>query len=258
MTLDTEHQLAVQIEALERAMPDRLADISHELRTPLTTIAGFVELLRDQDAGPLTPEQQRMLATVDRNTAKLWQVIENILTLAKIESHAFKTTRCPVNLAPLTAQAVAAVQSHAAAKGLTVTAECGAGSVTVRGDPTQLDRLITSLLFNAVGFTPPAGRVLARCDSDGIAALLSVTSTSASGEVQQPASPLPPPPPGDEADPGPGLGLALCRTIVANHGGGLTLTSQKRRGTTVTVRIPLAGAHSADPEPDDDAMGCVA
>jgi signal transduction histidine kinase len=228
---------------VDQVKSDFLATVSHELRTPLTSIAGYIEILRDQDAGPLTQSQARMLETVDRNTARLRHLIEDVLTLSKIESGAFKTMMQPVSLAGVVVADVTTLQPTAAAKGLTFTWLDPDHGLVVNGDPGQLDRLVMNLLTNAVKFTPEGGSVGVSVECEGTMAVLRVTDTG----IGIPAS--------EQKElfnrffrasnavelsiPGSGLGLAIVRTIVANHHGELEVTSHESKGTTVTVRIPL-------------------
>jgi signal transduction histidine kinase len=237
------NRLAGKPEALDRATSAFLATVSHELRTPLTSIAGNVEMLRDQDAGPLTPAQAKMLATVDRNTARLWRLIEDVLTVSKIESGAFRTAMQPVSVADVVTSVVAALQPEAASRGLALTAGCAGGTMTVRGDRGQLGRLLGNLLSNALKFTPRGGRVEVTAGTDGAMAVLTVRDTGIGipaadrdrlfGRFFRASNAV------DQSIPGAGMGLVIARTIVANHGGELDLQSALRAGTTVTVRIPL-------------------
>jgi two-component system phosphate regulon sensor histidine kinase PhoR len=246
---ETENHLVKELRAVDQVKSDFLATVSHELRTPLTSIAGYIEILRDQDAGPLTPSQDRMLDTVDRNTARLRHLIEDLLTLSKIESGAFKTMMQPVSLAGVVVADATALQPLAAAKGLTFAWLDPDHGLVVNGDPGQLDRLVTNLLSNAVKFTPEGGSVAISLECEGKAAVLRVTDTGigipendqkelftrffrASNAVER-------------SIPGTGLGLTIVRTIVANHHGELEVVSAEGKGTTVTVRIPLvAGQRS--------------
>lgn len=247
------NRVAGKADALDRATSAFLATVSHELRTPLTSIAGYVEMLRDQDAGPLTPAQAKMLATVDRNTARLRRLIEDVLTVSKIESGAFRTAMQPVSVADLVTSAVAALRPEAASRGLTLTAGCSCGTITVRGDRGQLGRLLGNLLSNAVKFTPRGGRVEVTAGSDGAMAVLTVRDTGIGipaadrerlfGRFFRASNAV------DRSIPGAGLGLLIVRTIVANHGGELELRSALRAGTTVTVRIPLLAPPARRPAP---------
>jgi len=252
---EAENRLVDELRGVDRVKSDFLATVSHELRTPLTSIAGYIEILRDRTAGPLTTAQEQMLDSVDRNTARLRHLIEDVLTLSKIESGTFTSMMRPVSLSEIVSADVTALQPAAAAKGLTLLWQDTDRSLIVSGDSGQLDRLVMNLLSNAVKFTPEGGSVSVGTGCDGGLAVLQVSDTGigvperdrkglftrffrASNAVE-------------ESIPGTGLGLAIVRTIVANHHGDLDMTSHEGKGTTVTVRIPLlADQHACQPSAD--------
>jgi two-component system phosphate regulon sensor histidine kinase PhoR len=250
---EKENHLVAELKSLDRAKSDFLATVSHELRTPLTSIAGHVEMLREQDAGPVTAEQYRMLETVDRNATRLRNLIEDVLTLSKIESGAFKTVPQPVDLAELITAAMEALHPAAAGKQVTLTSPGPGDGLIVDGDASQLDRVLINLISNAVKFTPSGGAVCLTADRAGDVAAVSVRDTGigiperdkkdlftrffrASNAVEQ-------------AVPGTGLGLTIVRTIIFNHGGEIEIQSQEGQGTTVTLHIPLAAAPDQALEP---------
>jgi two-component system, OmpR family, phosphate regulon sensor histidine kinase PhoR len=257
---EAENRLVDELRAVDQVKSDFLATVSHELRTPLTSISGYVEILRDRAAGPLTPAQDRMLDSVDRNAARLRHLIEDVLTLSKIESGAFTSMMRPVSLTEIVAADVGALQPAAAAKGLTLDWQDSDHGLMISGDPGQLDRLVMNLLSNAVKFTPGGGTVSVDTGCDGDLAVLRVSDTGigipeterkelftrffrASNAVE-------------ESIPGTGLGLAIAHTIVANHHGDLDLVSAAGQGTTVTVRIPLLTDQGAwQPLPDVPVHG---
>jgi signal transduction histidine kinase/CHASE3 domain sensor protein len=257
---EAENHLVDELRAVDQVKSDFLATVSHELRTPLTSIAGYIEILRDSAAGPLTPAQARMLDSVDRNTARLRHLIEDVLTLSKIESGTFTSMMRPVSLTEIVATDVTTLHPVAAAKGLTLTWPDSDHSLMVSGDSGQLDRLVMNLLSNALKFTPAGGTVRVGTGSDGDLAVLRVSDTGigiperdrkelftrffrASNAVA-------------ESIPGTGLGLAIVRTIVANHRGDLEVISLEGKGTTVTVRIPLlAGQDAVHPLPGVPVSG---
>ena len=272
---EAENRLVQELQTVDQAKSDFLATVSHELRTPLTSIAGYLEILRDLDAGPLTQAQERMLETVDRNTARLRHLIEDVLTLSRIESGAFTTVKMPVNLTDVIAAAVAALRPAAAAKDVSLTLSYPApdGSLVVAGDPGQLDRVLMNLLSNAVKFTPTGGsiQVSARTERDMAQVEVSDNGLGIPASDQQElftrffrASNAV-----ERSIPGTGLGLAIVRTIVDNHGGHITIDSHEGEGTTVLVAIPLLGSGgrgrgTARHEPatwgdeDGEVMGAIA
>ena len=241
-----EERLVAELEMLGSAKASFLASASHDLRTPLTSIIGYVELLADQEAGPISPAQAKMLDGVDRNARRLKTMIEDMLTISKIELGAFTSRLQSLDLAGLLPPAADVIRPSAGAGGLSFEVSCPDRPVMIDGDPEQLDRLLVNLLSNAVKYTPRGGSVALTLDSAADAAVLSVADTGigipeedqgslftrffrASNAVEA-------------AIPGSGLGLSIVRTIVANHHGELSIKSGRDQGTTVTVRIPLDNA----------------
>ncbi|PRY21969.1 ATP-binding protein [Pseudosporangium ferrugineum] len=239
---EREQHLVARLQELDTAKTDFMSTVSHELRTPLTSIAGYVELLLDGEAGELGPQQRRMLEVIGRNSRRLRELIEDMLILSKIESGAFHPSRRPVDLVVLAEQAVAAI-APAAAKGRVVVRTEVERPLLLDADPDQLDRVLMNLLSNAVKFTPADGAVTLAAHRDGDEVRLSVADTGMGI------------PPAEQqslfarffratnaihrAIPGTGLGLAIVRTIVDNHGGRIAVDSTEGAGTTVTVRLPL-------------------
>jgi two-component system phosphate regulon sensor histidine kinase PhoR len=236
---EREQRLAAQLRELDRSKDIFLSTVSHELRTPLTSISGFVELLGDTASGPLNDDQRQMLEIVERNTNRLRGMIEDLLTLSRIETGTFKTVRERTDVTHLVSRAVRAMGSPA---DLTLHAHCPPKPLMAELDPHQIERVLTNLLSNAVKFTPAGGEVVVSAREDGEDLVLSISDTGMGI------------PHDDQPDlftrffrasnavsasiPGTGLGLTIVRNIVANHDGDVTLQSEPGEGTTVTVRLP--------------------
>jgi signal transduction histidine kinase len=241
-----EEHLVAELKSLDAAKTSFLASASHDLRSPLTSIIGYVEILADEDQGALLPTQARMLDAVDRNARRLMTLIDNMLTTTKIEMGGFTTRRSPVDLASLVTAAADVIRPAAAAGGLDLEVTCPPSGLIVEGDADQLDRVLVNLLSNAVKYTPKGGHVRTALAGEGGTAVLTVADTGigipaedqpslftrffrASNAVAG-------------AVPGSGLGMSIARTIVANHEGDISVESTEGEGTTVTVRLALAGA----------------
>jgi signal transduction histidine kinase len=235
-----EKQLVAQLKDVDTAKSDFVSTVSHELRTPLTSIAGYLEMLRE-DPSSLNPLQTRMLDVIDRNTRRLRMLIEDLLLLSRIESGSLRGLHRSVDLATVVQQAAVTV-ADAATKASVALHTDVEGPLPVRADPDQLDRVLANLLSNAVKFTAPQGRVSVTGRRDGDDTVITVSDTGmgipaaeqpalfarffrASNAVRQ-------------AVPGTGLGLAIVRTIVDNHGGHIEVRSTEGVGTAVTVRLP--------------------
>ena len=241
---EEENRVIEELKAVDRTKSDFVATVSHELRTPLTSITGYIEMLRGGDPGELNPEQEHMLGTIDRNANRLQSLIEDLLTLSGMESGTFTTETTPVDLLDVISGAGEDVQPAASRKGIAVTTACPDGGMIVNADANQLARVMTNLLSNAVKFTPAGGQVRVTAEAAAGWAVVCVTDTGigipdtdqkdlftrffrASNATKR-------------AIPGTGLGLAITQTIIAGHGGDMELQSQEGKGTTVTVRLPLA------------------
>jgi len=241
---EAEGELVDRFRSLDQAKTDFMATVSHELRTPLTSIAGYVEILKDGDAGPVSTEHRAILETIERNATRLRNLIEDVLTLSKIETGAFRTVMQPVRVAEVISSAVAAVSPTASKGQVALTSEMADPALTVDGDEGQLDRVLINLLSNSIKFTPPGGTVAVWAGRVGTTVTVRITDTGigipdqdkkdlfsrffrASNAVRS-------------AVQGTGLGLSIVRTIVANHGGELDLESAEGKGTTVTIRFARA------------------
>ena len=254
---EQEGRLVEELRKLDRVKSEFLSTVSHELRTPLTSIAGYVELLLDEDPGMLSDEQTRMLEIVDRNTTRLRILIEDLLTLSRIESGAFRSAKRPVDLGQLMRSVAAAIAPSAAAAHLTVDLDVPATPLVITGDADQLDRALINLLSNAVKFTPDGGRVtLGAAQRDGVAVLcVADTGIGIPEQDRQSlftrffrASNAT-----ERAIPGTGLGLTIVRTIVENHAGEIEVESVEGRGTTITVQLPLT-VPGEPPAPSDSTV----
>jgi signal transduction histidine kinase len=245
---ERERDLVEQLRALDQTKSEFLSTVSHELRTPLTSIAGYLELILDGEAGEVPPEQERMLRAIRHNAGRLRVLIEDLLTLSRIETGAFRTGRIPVDLRDLVLDAAGAVRDQAGAVALELVVECGPGPLAVAGDRNQLARLLSNLLSNAVKFTAPGGWIGLRAEARGdeVVVIVDDTGIGIPREEQEGlfnrffrASNAT-----EERIQGTGLGLAIAATIVANHHGTLTVASEEGDGTVVTVRLPRL-AHGA-------------
>ena len=240
-----EQQVVAELRAVDRAKTSLLASASHDVRTPLTSIIGYLEILREGDAGPLTAEQGQMLAVVSRNAERLRSLTEDMLTTARIEMGTFRSDLRPTDLAPLLPRAAEALRPALREKKLVLDFACPGSGLMVNGDSDQLDRVLTNLLSNAVKYTPGGGVITLVARREGEEAMASVADTGIGIPGSEQPSLFTPffraSNAVDSSIPGSGLGLSIVRTIVENHHGSIVLRSEQGKGTTVTIRIPLLG-----------------
>jgi signal transduction histidine kinase len=243
---EAERSMVEQLRELDEVKSDFVSSVSHELRTPLTSVMGYIEMLRDRDAGPLTAEQDRMLDVVERNTERLLALIEDLLALARIESGRFKVVPAPLELPPLVDEAIDAFRPELAKRELRLLIDVPPGLPPVMGDARQLERVLLNLLSNAVKFTPPGGQIRVTLAPRVRSVVLEVADTGLGIPVEEQdklftrffrSSTSQ-----DHSVPGTGLGLMIVKAVVDSHGGSIVVRSSAGYGTAVTVTLPAVPA----------------
>jgi signal transduction histidine kinase len=239
---ESEH-LVAELQDLDRMKSQFLSTVSHELRTPLTSIAGYVEMVRDGDAGPLPEAAGAMLEVVQRNIRRLNVLIEDLLTLSRIETGAFRVSRSEVCVDDVVADVLRSARPAAEAAGIWLDAAPGPAGLVVEGDAEQLVRMLGQLVSNGVKFSAPGSTVVLTTALDGGRVELVVTDRG----IGVPAEELPrlfqrfyrASNAREREVQGLGLGLVIARSVAEHHGGELLLESALGSGTTARVRLPL-------------------
>lgn len=235
---DTERRLVSELQEIDRYKGELIATISHELKTPLTSIIGHTELL--EDAGV----HAASVGAISRNAARLDRLVTNLLSYSKVQDKR-ELVRRPLDLEDVCRTSVEMLTVLAASGGVDLTVRPAAAPVVVNGDPEELPRVVDNLCSNAVKYTRPGGKVTVEVRASGSHGEVVVTDTGLGIA------------PGDRAHlfsafhrstnpdaltiPGTGLGLAISRRIAELHGGTIEVESELGRGSTFTLRVPLAG-----------------
>ena len=229
---------------ISRAHTDFVANASHELRTPLSSIIGYVETMLEADADeghPMEPAtRHRFLEIVAKEAKRLQALVEDLMSLSRVEAGKHDLPPTVLDLRELTEQVVSTVTSlHGKDR---VILDVDPDPMPVRGDAQQLDQLTRNLIDNAMKYgsrTEPV-RVTVR-PSDASYEL----TVADRGEGIAPEH-LPhltrrfyrTDPGRSRAAGGTGLGLAIVKHIVERHRGRLDIASELGSGTTITVRLP--------------------
>jgi two-component system, OmpR family, phosphate regulon sensor histidine kinase PhoR len=239
---EAENRLVADLKRLDASRRELFATVAHELRAPLTAIEGYAEMLADGGAGAITAEQARMLTAINRRSVQLRNLVDDLLTLSRLETGTAAGTPSPVDLARVIGDAAEAITPSVRAGGLTLTTIPPPAGTIIDADATQLDRVLLNLLSNAIKYTPPGGTIGVRASATDTEATISVSDTGIGipGPDQKKlftrfyrasnaaASQIP----------GTGLGLAIVAGIVARHQGTISVSSAEGAGTTVTVCLP--------------------
>ena len=231
--------LRERAEEANRSKSVFLANMSHELRTPLNGVLGFAQLM---DRTPeRSSDDRKHLATILRSGEHLLGLINDVLSLSKIEAGGLTLSEAPFELEALLAGVGDLMRVRADAKDLWLRLEHKDLPRVVHGDAQKLSQILLNLLGNAVKFTARGGVTL-RAYWAGEHARFEVEDTGAgiaADEIGQLFAPFVQSASGRDSKEGTGLGLVLSRQMARLMGGDITLTSTLGRGTTVCVALPL-------------------
>ncbi len=246
-SLEIERVAAEKLRELDALKSQFFANISHEFRTPLAVITGTVEKLGREDAS--LAERRRDYQTIDRYAGRLLQLINQLLDLSQLDARKLALQPQPGDLAAFLGFVTDSFASLFAHKQITYRCHLPGLLLWVQYDADGLQKILTNLLSNALKFTPEGGSVEVTVEADrrdeARTALQIVVRDTGIGipadqlprvfdRFYQADASL------TRAYEGTGIGLTLVKELVALHGGTLGVESTTGRGTTFTVRLPLA------------------
>ncbi len=232
--------------AVERMRTDFVANASHELRTPLASIKGFIETLKEDDAGSDPKLRDRFLDVMMGESERMQKLIDDLISLSRIESERFKIPDTPVDLPQLIRDVQSVLVKSHPARGADIVLEIEERLEPTVGDRAQLSQLLHNLIGNSMKYgnndTPititlsrsrngAMHRLVIADHGEGIAPQHLPRLTERFYRVDSGRS---------RSMGGTGLGLSIVKHIVERHRGRFDLASEQYKGTTITISLPVA------------------
>ncbi len=235
----------LQLKELDKAKSRFFTNISHEFRTPLTVISGLTSLVSNSFSLP--KEVKDNLKIVYRNSQQLLRLVNQVLDLAKLESHTLTVSYVCADVVPYLKYLGESFYSYAESNHVHLSVNSNVNQLLMDYDPDRLKDIISNLISNAIKFTPEEGSVdltIDQVEVDDIEMLQVVVQDTGIGiaEVDIPHifdrfyqiadSPT-------RTYEGTGVGLAFAKELITLLGGSMNVSSIKDKGSTFEVRLPI-------------------
>ena len=223
-----------------------IQNVSHELKTPLTVIQGHAAKVGD------APEDQHgnagSIRIISEEAKRLTALVDNLLTLATIESPAFNLERSPFHFGALLEECILQLSELAEERRIGLSLNVASGIPRVQADRSRLKQVVLNLLDNALKYTPPGGTItVSLADDPQASSLACVVQDSGEGI------------PGEDLPyifdklyrarrlrgkpvEGSGLGLTIAQQIIQAHGGEIRVASELGKGAAFTFTLPYGKA----------------
>ena len=228
-----------------------LATMSHELRTPLNAIIGFSEMIAQEDVLMIDAARRKEYAQLINDSGQhLLSVVNGILDMSKMESGNFEISPEPFAPRGALLNCCNLLALKARENGVDLVTRAGEDLPVITGDPRAFKQIVLNLVSNAIKFTERGGTVTVSASVEGSRLVVRVADNGvgiAADDLKRIGDPF------FQAGKtyqrrheGTGLGLSIVKSLVALHGGEMTVQSRIDEGTTVAVALPLAFAPPAE------------
>jgi signal transduction histidine kinase len=241
-----------KLKALDEAKDDFISMASHQLRTPLTSVKGYISMVRDGDAGEISPQQYKLLNQAFISSQRMVYIIADLLNVSRLRTGKFIMNPAPVNLAEMIEQEISQLKDIAASKELNLTYEKPQSFPELMLDDTKTRQVIMNFVDNAIYYTPLKGNISIvlkdnpntvelRVIDDGIGVPKNeqhhlFTKFYRAGNARK-ARPD-----------GTGLGLFMAKKIVIAQHGSLIFESKENQGSTFGFILTKAKLAKPDTE----------
>jgi NtrC-family two-component system sensor histidine kinase KinB len=219
---------------------DLIATVSHELKTPLTSMQMAVYLLLEEKVGPLNPKQTELLLAARNNSDRLFEMIEDLLDLARFEGGAALIDKKPVAARQLVEEVAEREKELVTSRGLELKIETEPHLPKVEISRTRIDQVFANFISNAVKYSPPGGVITLAARRENAKNVRFSVRDEGPGVPRElrrrvfdkffRAS--------ESGGEGAGLGLSIAREIVLAHGGNIGVESEEGKGSEFFFTLP--------------------
>ncbi|AEH61635.1 PAS/PAC sensor signal transduction histidine kinase [Methanosalsum zhilinae DSM 4017] len=234
-----------ELKSLNQLKNEFISNVSHELKTPLVSIRGYSEIMNGENLGPLNDKQKRAVETILRNSERLRRHVDSLMYISMEQMGKIRYSFDSINIEGIIDDAITDIlpQIRDTGKDLKLEKNVSEDLPEIQGDAQKLTDLLTNLLSNSVKFTPDGGRISINVKQEGDELHIVVEDTG----IGIPKEVIP-----DIFDRfyqidsstkrkfgGTGVGLYICKSIVEGHSGKIWVESDRGKGTSVHVKLPV-------------------
>ncbi|OGK11878.1 hypothetical protein A2954_05860 [Candidatus Roizmanbacteria bacterium RIFCSPLOWO2_01_FULL_37_12] len=240
-------QANTRLKELDKLKDEFVSLASHELRTPLTAIKSYLWMVLNQSKN-IDPQIRSYLDIASQETEHLIKLVQNMLTISKIESQRLELTLKNLDLYEMVKLAYDTLKINADEKHIIFTLLPYPEKLIVNGDKEKISEIFENIIGNAIKYTPENGTVSIHFTTEKNKVIIHVADSGPGiakenmAKLFQKFSRL------EEGKqnrtPGTGLGLYISKQIVELHKGSIKVESEAGKGTTFTVHLPLAQTNS--------------
>ncbi len=238
-------------EAANRTKSEFLTNMSHELKTPLNSIIGFSDLLKEGIAGPLNEKQSRYAQFISTSGKNLLNIINDILELSKAEAGEADLNLEEFSVDDSINKVISNSLPQIQKKNIKFNYNSENRDLWISADENKFRKIISSLLSNAVKFTPAEGSIEISSRQEGNLAIITVKDTGIGipeDDLDNIFKPF------VQLDPslsrifeGTGLGLTLVKRYVEMHGGSISVESKEGKGSSFRIELPVNRKKKIEP-----------
>jgi len=218
-----------------------IATVSHELKTPLTSIQLAIYLLLDEKVGALTPKQAGLLIAARNNSDRLFEMIEELLDMARFEGGAALIEKKPISSQQLVEGVAERERELITSRGLELNVETSPNLPQVEVSRSRINQVFENFISNAVKYSPAGSVVTLKARREDAKTVRFAVKDEGPGVAKElsrrifdkffRAS--------ESGDEGAGLGLSIAREIVLAHGGDIGVESEKGKGSEFFFTLPV-------------------